>query len=106
MNQKNELETPYQTSWGVSTRMIGGLIMTHSDDAGLVLPPKIAPIKIAIIPIKNTDEVNSIVSEITDKLDSECITYYLDDTDKSPGFKFANAEVRGIRLESKLGHVI
>ena len=103
LNQKNELETPYQTSWGVSTRMIGGLIMTHSDDAGLVLPPKIAPIKIAIIPIKNTDEVNSIVSEITDKLDSECITYYLDDTDKSPGFKFANAEVKGYPIRIEIG---
>ena len=56
------------TSWGCTTRMIGGLIMTHSDDAGLVLPPKIAPIKVDIIPIRNTDEVVSTIKEIEDKL--------------------------------------
>ena len=98
LNKDNKLETPYQTSWGVSTRMIGGLIMTHSDDNGLVLPPMVAPTKVAIIPI---GDVNEVVDRVTEELKANEITFIVDDSDKSPGFKFAEAEVKGypIRLE-------
>ncbi len=98
LNKNNELETPYQTSWGVTTRMIGSIIMVHGDDYGLVLPPNIAPTKVAIIPIGKVDEV---VSEIVCDLKAKDITYMVDNSEKSPGFKFAEAEVKGypIRLE-------
>ena len=98
LNKDNKLETPYQTSWGVSTRMIGGLIMTHSDDNGLVLPPMVAPTKVAIIPI---GDVNEVIDRVTEELKANEITFIVDDSDKSPGFKFAEAEVKGypIRLE-------
>ena len=101
LNKDNELVTPYQTSWGCTTRMIGGLIMVHSDDAGLVLPPKIAPYKIDIIPIRNTLEVVKTIDNIASELTNNDITYVIDNTDKTPGYKFANAEVKGypIRLE-------
>lgn len=98
LNQNNELEAPYQTSWGVTTRMIGSIIMVHGDDRGLVLPPKIAPYKVAIIPIGEVDET---LLEIEKELKERNITYNVDRTTKSPGFKFAEAEVKGypIRLE-------
>lgn len=103
LNKENKLETPYQTSWGVTTRMIGGLIMTHSDDAGLVLPPKIAPIKIAIIPIKVTDTVNEAIDAIKKSLDEADITYMVDNSDKSAGYKFAEAEVKGYPIRIEIG---
>ena len=98
LNKNNELETPYQTSWGVTTRMIGSIIMVHGDDHGLVLPPNIAPTKVAIIPI---GEVEETVDSLTKELSEKEISYMVDRTDKSPGFKFAEAEVKGypIRLE-------
>ena len=64
LNKENKLENPYQTSWGVSTRMLGAVIMTHSDDRGLILPPKIAPIKVNLIPIGNKEEVFNKMEEI------------------------------------------
>lgn len=103
LNKENKLETPYQTSWGVTTRMIGGLIMTHSDDAGLVLPPKIAPIKIAIIPIKVTDTVTESIEAIKKNLDEADITYMVDNSDKSAGYKFAEAEVKGYPIRIEIG---
>lgn len=103
LNKDNKLETPYQTSWGCTTRMIGGLIMTHSDDAGLVLPPKIAPIKVDLIPIKETDKVNNLINELKLKLEESGISYIVDNSDKSPGFKFANAEVKGYPLRIEIG---
>ncbi len=103
LNKDNKLETPYQTSWGCTTRMIGGLIMTHSDDAGLVLPPKIAPIKIDIIPIKDTDNVMKLVNELKLKFEESDISCIVDNSDKSPGFKFANAEVKGYPLRIEIG---
>lgn len=98
LNKNNELETPYQTSWGVTTRMIGAIIMTHGDDRGLVLPPLVAPYKVAIIPIGDVDET---VTKITEELKNRDITFNVDNSTKSPGFKFAEAEVKGypIRLE-------
>lgn len=98
LDKDNKLKTPYQTSWGSSTRMIGALIMTHGDDNGLVIPPKIAPWKVIIIPIGN---VSAEVNKITKLFDNKGITYKVDNSDKTPGFKFSDAEVKGypIRLE-------
>lgn len=93
----------YQTSWGVTTRMIGALIMVHSDDFGLVLPPKIAPVKVAIIKIGDSDKVNTKIDEIVDALKAKEISYMVNDSEKSPGFKFAEAEVNGIPVRIEVG---
>ena len=103
LNKDNNLEYPYQTSWGVSTRMIGGLIMVHSDDFGLVLPPNIAPIKVSIIPIKETESVSYALKSIKNKLEENNISYIVDDSDKSPGYKFANSEVKGYPIRIEIG---
>ena len=103
LNNKNEYENAYQTSWGTTTRMIGELIMVHSDDFGLVLPPRIAPIQTIIIPIGNSDEVSNLVNDFSDKLNKNGITTKIDNTDKSPGFKFAEAEVNGIPVRIEIG---
>lgn len=103
LNKDNQLEYAYQTSWGVTTRMIGALIMVHSDDDGLVLPPNIAPTKVAIIPIGDTEEVKQLVDYTYNKLKENNISSYVDDTDKSPGFKFAEAEVNGIPVRIEIG---
>jgi prolyl-tRNA synthetase len=100
LNQNNELITPFQTSWGVTTRMIGSIIMVHGDDRGLVLPPKIAPTKVAIIPI---GEVEEVVNKITQELKEKEISYMVDRTDKSPGYKFAEAEVKGYPIRLEIG---
>ena len=102
-NKENKEEYAYQTSWGTSNRMIGGLIMVHSDDFGLVLPPKIAPKQVVIIPIGNDDEVNNLCEKIAIDLNSNGIVTYIDKTDKSPGFKFAEAEVNGIPVRIEIG---
>lgn len=104
LNKENKLVNPYQTSWGVTTRMIGGLIMTHSDDHGLVLPPKIAPIQITLIPIGTNENVLTKINEIKDELTKENITCIIDNSDKSPGFKFAEAEVKGYPIRLELGN--
>ncbi|MBR1376744.1 MAG: proline--tRNA ligase [Bacilli bacterium] len=101
-NKDNKLEHVYQTSWGVSTRMIGGLIMVHSDDAGLVLPPKIAPTQVVIIPIGNSSKVNYLVEKYSEELKGK-YSITIDDSDKSPGFKFAEAEVNGIPVRIEIG---
>lgn len=99
-DRDNKLKVPYQTSWGVSTRMIGGIIMTHGDNNGLVLPPKIAPWKVIIIPI---GEVSVKLNELEDKLKENNITYKVDDSNKTPGYKFADAEVKGYPIRVELG---
>ena len=100
LDKDGQMKTPYQTSWGVSTRMIGSIIMTHGDDHGLVLPPKIAPFKVIIVPIGDvSEELNNLEKE----LESNEITYKVDNTDKSPGFKFAEAEVKGYPVRIELG---
>ena len=101
-NEENKLEYAYQTSWGVTTRMIGALIMVHSDDNGLVLPPKIAPRQVVIIPIGKSDEVNNKTHDIYNKLVSK-YSVYIDNSNKSPGFKFAEAEVNGIPIRIEVG---
>ncbi|MBR4618636.1 MAG: proline--tRNA ligase [Bacilli bacterium] len=102
-NKDNKEEYAYQTSWGTTTRMIGGLIMVHSDDYGLVLPPRIAPRQVVIIPIGKSDEVILKAEEFRDSLLKEDIIAYVDDSEKSPGFKFAEAEVNGIPIRIEVG---
>ena len=102
-SRENKDAYVYQTSWGTTTRMIGGLIMVHSDDFGLVLPPRIAPNQVVIIPIGKDDEVMSFCEKVNNELNSNDITCYIDKTDKSPGFKFAEAEVNGIPLRIEIG---
>lgn len=103
LNKENKLENVYQTSWGFSTRAMGGLIMVHGDDNGLVLPPKIAPTKVAIIPIGNDEKVLAKCEEINNLLKSNDITTILDNSDRSAGFKFAEYEMQGIPVRIELG---
>ena len=103
LNQNNELEYCYQTSWGVSNRMIGALIMVHGDDAGLILPPKIAPTQIMIIPIGTDEKVLKEAEKVKNALEEHNYRVDIDLTDKSPGFKFAEAEVKGIPLRIEIG---
>ena len=99
----NTLQYPHQTSWGVSTRMIGGVIMVHGDDNGLVLPPRIAPIQVAIIPIAMHKEgVLDAANGLKDRL-AEKYRVKLDATDNSPGWKFAEYEMRGVPLRLEIG---
>ena len=103
LDKDNTLKTPYQTSWGVSTRMLGALIMVHGDDRGLVLPPNIAPIKAIIIPIGNSLEVMEAINTLKEELASQNISYKVDESDKTPGFKFAEAEVKGYPVRIEVG---
>ena len=100
LNKDNKEEYVYQTSWGTTTRMIGGLIMVHSDDFGLVLPPRIAPKQVVIIPI---GDVKELVDKINTDLNKNGIISYIDNSEKSPGFKFAEAEVNGIPVRIEIG---
>ena len=101
VNKNNEEEYCYQTSWGLTTRSIGGLIMCHGDDNGLVLPPRIAPRKVAIITY--SDDLLDKAYEIRDMLNKGGIVAYVDDSEKSAGFKFAEAEVQGIPFRIEIG---
>jgi prolyl-tRNA synthetase len=104
-NENNKEEYVWATSWGVSTRLIGGLIMTHSDDEGLVLPPKLAPIQVMFIPVPKPNEViNEKIAELMAELKSRGIRVDYDkDKKKRPGFKFAESELRGIPVRLALG---
>ncbi|MBQ9267747.1 MAG: proline--tRNA ligase [Clostridia bacterium] len=102
-NRNNELEYAYQTSWGVSTRMIGGLIMVHSDDNGLVLPPRIAPRQVVIVPIGSDENVLAKANELMQALKEKGIRVYIDNSEKSPGFKFAEHETNGIPVRIEVG---
>ncbi len=101
-NKENKLTYVHQTSWGLSTRLIGAIIMVHGDNEGLVLPPNIAPIQVALIPIaqhkegvlEKCNEVKNILSDFSVKLD---------DTDKSPGWKFSEYEMKGVPLRIEMG---
>ena len=103
LDRNNKLQYVHQSSWGASTRMIGGLIMSHSDDNGLILPPKIAPNQVVIIPIKETDEVMAVAKTIEQQLISNNIRCFIDKTDKSVGFKFAEHEMKGVPLRIEVG---
>ena len=100
----NQLHYPHQTSWGVSTRMIGGLIMTHGDNSGLVLPPRIAPIQVVIIPVAQHKEgVLEANRAVMDRLVQAGFRVKMDDSDQSAGWKFAEYEMKGIPLRLELG---
>lgn len=108
LNKENKPEYVWATSWGVSTRLIGALIMTHSDDNGLVLPPKIAPIQVVIVPIfkgeEQLKELTAKLQPVIDQLRELGITVKYDDTDnKRPGFKFADYELKGVPVRLAMG---
>ena len=108
VNKDNEMEYVWATSWGVSTRLMGALIMTHSDDNGLVLPPKLAPTQVVIIPIYRNEEqkaaVDKEVNQIKEQLRNLGISVKYDDADnKRPGFKFADYELKGVPVRLVLG---
>ena len=99
----NTLQSPFQTSWGVSTRMIGAIIMVHGDDNGLVLPPKIAPIQVVIVPVAQHKE--GVLEKAGDLYRSlqEKFRIKLDDSENSPGWKFAQHEMQGVPLRLEIG---
>lgn len=100
----NQLHHPHQTSWGVSTRMIGGLIMTHGDNNGLVLPPRIAPIQVIIIPVaQHKPGVIEANQAVMDRLVKAGFRVKMDDSDQSAGWKFAEYEMKGVPLRLELG---
>jgi prolyl-tRNA synthetase len=105
LTEQNIEEYVWATSWGVSTRLIGGLIMTHSDDEGLVLPPKLAPIQVVIVPIpKPEPDIMIVADKIADALKAKGISVKIDNDDKNrPGFKFAEYEMKGIPVRIGLG---
>ena len=102
-DKDNTLKHVHQTSWGVSTRMIGGLIMVHSDNSGLVLPPKVAPVQVMIIPIQQQKEgVLEKAGELCEALKGT-FRVKVDDSEKSPGWKFSEQEMRGIPVRIEIG---
>jgi len=108
VDKNNKLDYVWATSWGVSTRLIGALIMAHSDDNGLVLPPKLAPFQVVIVPIyKNEEQLKTIdekVAEIVIKLKALGISVKYDNSDnKRPGFKFADYELKGVPVRLVMG---
>ena len=106
-DENNELQHPFQTSWGVSTRLIGMIIMAHGDDKGLQLPPKLAPTQSVLIPIIPNEDSKSVVLETVNKLHEELRKSYrmkIDDRDNiSPGFKFNEWELKGVPLRIEIG---
>ena len=106
-DEENNLKHPYQTSWGVSTRLIGMIIMAHGDDKGLNLPPKLAPHQVVIIPITPNEDTKSLVldatAKIADKLGQDCRVHIDDRDNLSPGFKFNEWELKGVPLRIEIG---
>ena len=105
LDDDNVLKAPHQTSWGVSTRLIGSIIMEHGDDNGLVLPPYVAPIQVVIIPVREKDNpaIKTKCFEIAHELEEQGIRVKVDDSQKSPGWKFAEYEMKGVPLRLDLG---
>ncbi|MBP6976010.1 proline--tRNA ligase [Candidatus Dojkabacteria bacterium] len=107
IDESGKSQNPWQTSWGVSTRMMGAIVMTHSDDSGLIVPPVIAPIKVIIIPIytdENKEEVIRVCKDIESRLEGEIEGVKLDDREYlSPGFKFNEWEKKGIPVRVEIG---
>ncbi|MEW6716321.1 MAG: proline--tRNA ligase [Chloroflexota bacterium] len=108
LDKQNELQYVWTTSWGLSTRFIGAIIMTHGDDQGLILPPKLAPIQVVLVPIYHNDEEKTKVSEVAERvsreLSSEEIRVHVDDREEvTPGFKFNDWELRGVPLRIEIG---
>jgi len=102
-DRENKQQYPHQTSWGMSTRIIGGIIMTHGDNSGLVLPPAIAPIQVVVLPIAQHKEgVLEKARAVCDGLKPIC-RVKIDDTDASPGWKFSEYEMKGVPLRLEIG---
>ena len=103
-SKENKLEYPHQTSWGVTTRLIGAIIMTHGDNNGLVLPPAVAPIQAVIIPVaQHKPGVLDKANALKDTLAAAGIRVKLDDSDNSPGWKFSEYEMKGVPVRIELG---
>ena len=104
LDSDNQLKYAYETSWGVSTRIIGGIIMTHGDDSGLVLPPSVAPIQVVVIPVQQHKEgVIDKANEIADILKSAGYRVKVDASEQSPGWKFSEYEMKGVPLRVEIG---
>jgi len=103
-DKNNQLQYVHQTSWGVSTRLIGGIIMVHGDDNGLVLPPKVAPIQVIVIPVSQHKEgVLEKAYAIRDRLAASGIRVKIDDSDKMPGWKYSEYEMKGVPVRLEIG---
>ncbi|NLM76249.1 MAG: proline--tRNA ligase [Clostridiaceae bacterium] len=103
LDKDNKLKYPHQTSWGVSTRLIGAIIMVHGDDSGLVLPPKVAPVQVIIVPVQqHVEGVLEKAYELRNRLSKVC-RVKVDDSDKMPGWKFSEHEMRGVPLRLEVG---
>ena len=99
----NQLHHPFQTSWGVSTRLVGAIIMTHGDDDGLILPPAVAPIQVVVVPIAaHKPGVSEKAAELAEKI-SKYARVKLDDSDNAPGWKFSQWEMKGVPLRLEIG---
>ena len=104
LDNDNTLKHPHQTSWGVSTRIIGGIIMTHGDDSGLVLPPSVAPIQVVVIPAQQHKEgVLEAATKLSDTLRAAGIRVKMDDSDHSIGWKLSEYEMKGVPLRVEIG---
>lgn len=104
LDKENKLHSAYETSWGMSTRIIGAIIMVHGDDSGLVLPPRIAPTQVMVIPIAQHKEgVLEKANELYKQLKDANIRVKIDERDKTPGFKFAEQEMLGIPIRLEIG---
>ena len=107
LDDQQQQQYVHTTSWGLSTRMVGAIIMTHGDDQGLRLPPKIAPIQVVGVPIFKNDEQKAEVMEtltrIMDELKAAGVRVHLDDRDQSPGYKFNDWEMRGVPVRLEIG---
>jgi prolyl-tRNA synthetase len=106
LDRNNQLQHVWTTSWGLSTRFIGAIIMTHGDDQGLILPPKVAPIQVVIVPIFRNDEEKGIVLPVVEKIQAELTEFRVkvDDREEvTPGFKFNDWELRGVPLRIEVG---
>ncbi len=103
-DKDNTLKYVHQTSWGMTTRMIGAIIMVHGDNSGLVLPPRVAPVQVCIVPIRQQDPtVLPTAEDISGRLKAAGVRVKTDDSEKSPGWKFAEQEMRGIPLRLEIG---
>jgi prolyl-tRNA synthetase len=106
LDESNQLQFAWTTSWGLSTRFIGAIIMTHGDDQGLILPPRLAPIQIVVVPIARNDEEKARVMPVVERLQRELAEFRLKVDDRSevtPGFKFNDWEMRGVPLRIEVG---
>ncbi len=103
-DKDNRLQYVHQTSWGMTTRLIGAIIMVHGDDSGLVLPPRVAPVQVMVIPIQQHKEgVLDKAAALKERLAAAGIRVKLDDSEKSPGWKFSEQEMRGIPIRIEIG---